>query len=149
MTKTKIMEIIQALIDDSKTAVLTTVDPSGVPTTRWVTPGCVKERYGALYLVSEIHLSKVKHIKENPLASMMFQTRSLDRILSVKGRVNIISNPSILTETLECVGHNLHSFWKIETEHRELVVLEFIIEEAKYYLPLTGSVEIVSFTSEG
>lgn len=148
MTKTKILEIIQAAIDDSKVAVLATVDESGVPCTRWITPGCVKERSDVIYMVSELKLPKVKQLLNNPLASIMFQTRALSSIVTTRGKVNIVNNPSILAETLECLGKNLHSFWNIEIENRELVVLEFIIEEATYYHPLSGKKESIVFTSE-
>jgi general stress protein 26 len=148
MTKNKVMEIIQDCIENSRAAVLASVDHNGHPDMRWVTPGCVRERFDAIYIVSESHFSKVKQLTENPAATMMFQTVSLDKVITVYGKVNIITAPSIIAETLECVGKHLHAFWNLKHGKRDLVVIEFLIEHARFYHPLNGSMEIVSFGSE-
>lgn len=148
MTKNKVMEIILNCIESSRTAVLATVDHDGKPDLRWVTPGCIRERFDTIYMVSESHFSKVKQLSDNPLASMMFQTISLDKVVTIYGRVNIITTPSILAETLECIGKHLHAFWNLKHGKRDLVVLEFVIENARFYHPLNGTTEYVRFGSE-
>ncbi len=148
MTKNKIMEIIQDCIESSRAAVLATVGKNGHPDLRWVTPGCLKERSNTVYIVSESHFSKVKQLSDNPVASMLFQTIALDKVVTIYGKINIVTVPSVLAETLECLGKHLHAFWNLKEGKRDLVVLEFIIDKAKYYHPLQGIHETVSFGSE-
>lgn len=148
MTRNKIMEIVLDCVESSHAAVLATVDQNGRPDLRWVTPGCVKERSNTIYLVSESHFSKVKQLSINPLASMLFQTTTLDKVVTIYGKVNIVTVPSVLAETLECLGKHLHAFWNLREGKRDLVVLEFVIDTARYYHPLQGVHETVSFGLE-
>lgn len=148
MTKNKIMEIVQDCIESSRAAVLATVDQSGHPDLRWVTPGCLRDRSNVVYIVSESHFSKVKQLSDNPVASMLFQTIALDKIVTIYGKVNIVTVPSVLAETLECLGKHLHAFWNLKEGKRDLVVLEFVIDQARYYHPLQGIHETVSFGPE-
>lgn len=148
MNKHEIMSLIESMIDDSKTAVLATVDTDNMPHMRWITPGCFQQRPGAIYMLSNPEFSKVDHIRNNPKVEMMFQTKALDKVMNVRGRVNILDNPSIRSEVLECVARNLGSFWRINSEERDLAVLELIIEEATLYLPGKGSRVTVEFGSD-
>lgn len=148
MTKDKIMEIIQDCIESSRAAVLATVDQRGQPDLRWVTPGCLRDRSNAVYMVSESHFSKVKQLAENPIASMLFQTIALDKVVTIYGKVNIVTVPSVLAETIESLGQHLHAFWNLKEGKRDLVVLEFVIDSARYYHPLKGTHETVRFGSE-
>ena len=45
---------------------------------------------------------------------------------------------------LESLGPYMHSFWRLQGEAREMVVLETIIEEAVCYWPLKGRKEVVA-----
>lgn len=148
MTKNKIMEIIHDCIESSRAAVLATIDQNGHPDLRWVTPGCLRERFSAVYVVSESHFAKVHQLSDNPFASMMFQTISLDKVVTIYGKVNIVTVPSVLAETLECLGKHLHAFWNLKEGKRDLVVLEFVIDRARYYHPLHGIHETVRFGVE-
>jgi general stress protein 26 len=148
MTKNKIIEIIQYCIENSRAAVLATISLDGNPDMRWVTPGCLRERPEAVYLVSESHFNKVKQLSENPAATMMFQTITLNQVVTIFGKVNVVITPSILAETLECIGKHLNAFWNLKGGKRDLVVLEFIIENAHYYNPLSGTHESVPFERE-
>jgi pyridoxamine 5'-phosphate oxidase len=78
----------------------------------------------------------------------IFQTRSLDKIINVEGKVNLLDNPSIRSEVLEVVGPRLVAFWKINVDERDLLVLETVIEKATYYLPMKGTKETVIFGRE-
>jgi pyridoxamine 5'-phosphate oxidase len=75
----------------------------------------------------------------------MFQTRALDRIVTVNGKINIVENPSIRTEVLEAVGDKLTVFWKIHEQEWEVAVLETVIENATFYLPMKSRKEKVEF----
>jgi pyridoxamine 5'-phosphate oxidase len=148
MIKHEILTIIESMIDETHAAVLSTVDSSGAPHSRWITPGILEERTGVIFMISGSNLSKVDQIKGNPYVNMLFQTKSLDKVVSVEGKVNIVENPSIRSEVLECVGKHLHAFWKINSPEKEIVVLELIIEQATLSIPLRGSKLTVKFAGE-
>jgi general stress protein 26 len=145
MEKRALLNILESILDEVKTAILATVDAEGRPSMRWVSPAVVRGRAGALYMVTSAKSKKVQHLKSNPQVQWLFQTRALDRIITVDGRVNVVDNPSIRAEVLEVVGPRLRPFWKINMEERDLLVLETIIEVATYYVPMKGVMEELKF----
>lgn len=145
MNKHELMGQIDSILEDNKTAILATVDQNGAPHLRWITPGRIIEREYAIFMVSAKQLQKVEQIQNNPSAELMFQTRSLDKIINVRGKINILNNPSIRSEALEALGRHLHTFWNLHQPETDLVVLEFVIEEAIFYLPQKGNQICVKF----
>ncbi len=145
MTRREIIAEIGRIIDEVKTALLATVNEDGRPAVRWVTPAILRGREGALFCITAPGSDKVKHLESTPNVQWLFQTRALDRIIAVDGKVNIVDNPSIRSEVLEEVGPKLSAFWKITTDERDLLVLETIIESATFYLPMRGTKERVDF----
>lgn len=129
---------ISQIIDEAKAAVMATVDEQGIPQVRWITPGCLKDRPDALYMISGKKLGKIAHIQHNPNITLLVQTPALDKIVTIHGAVNIIENPTLQTEVLECVGKHLTSFWKVNPSDSELVVLEMVFRDAVYYEPAKG-----------
>ncbi|HEX3019318.1 MAG TPA: pyridoxamine 5'-phosphate oxidase family protein [Chitinispirillaceae bacterium] len=148
MNKHEIMGLIDTIIEDNRTAVLATVDQNGSPHIRWITPGCIQERAGTIFMISSRNFSKIGQIQNNPNAELMFQSRALDRIVNVKGKINLLNNPSIRAETLECIGRHLHTFWNLNQPDTDLLVLEMVIEQAVLYLPQKGSRITVDFSME-
>lgn len=148
MKKHEIMGLIDTIIEDNRTAVLATVDTNGAPHLRWMTPGCIHERSGTIFMISASHLLKIEQIQNNPNAELMIQTRALDKIINIRGKINLLTNPSIRTETLECIGRHLHTFWNLNQPEDELIVLELVVEQAVLYLPQKGSRITVDFSSE-
>lgn len=144
MNMQELRTVIETLVEDSKTAVLATVDRESRPHTRWVVPGCLRNRPGALYTVSGSGFAKIEQLLNNPNAQMLFQSRNLDKVVSVSGKMNILDNPSIRSEVLECLGARLKAFWKTNVSESDLVVLELVMEEAEYYVPMSGVKERVS-----
>jgi len=145
MTNRDIMVEIGKILDDAKTALLATVDEKGRPHMRWLTPTVIRGRTGAIYNVTAPASTKLEQLRANPNVQWMFQTRALDRIITVNGKINIVDNPSIRTEVLEAVGDKLTVFWKIHEQEWEVVVLETVIENATFYLPMKSRKEKVEF----
>jgi general stress protein 26 len=145
MTKRDIMTEIGRILDDAKTALLATVDEKGRPHMRWLTPTVIRGRTGAIYNVTAPASAKLEQLRANPNVQWMFQTRALDRIVTVNGKINIVENPSIRTEVLEAVGDKLTVFWKIHEQEWEVAVLETVIENATFYLPMKSRKEKVEF----
>jgi len=145
MTKRDIMAEIGKILDDAKTALLATVDREGRPHMRWLTPAVIRGRVGALYNVTAPNSEKLEQLRANPNVQWMIQTRALDRIITLNGKINIVENPSIRTEVLEAVGDKLTVFWKIHEQEWEVCVLETVIENATFYLPMKNRKEKVEF----
>ena len=145
MTKRDMMAEIGKMLDDAKTGLLATVDHEGRPHMRWLTPAVIRGRSGALYNITAQDSVKLEQLRANPYVQWMIQTRALDKIITVNGKINIVENPSIRTEVLEAVGDRLRVFWKIHESDWELVVLETIIARATYYLPMKNQKETVEF----
>jgi general stress protein 26 len=149
MTRQEILNTLEMILNEAHTAVLATTDREGNPHIRWMTPAVLRGRSGAIYAVTSPHFGKVAQLESQPEVEWMFQTPILDTIVTVRGRINIVDNPSILSEVLETLGPFMRSFWKLKGDERDLVVLETIIEEAIYYKPMKGVKEVVGDWRKG
>ena len=129
MKKHEILEIIERLVEETKTAVLATVDGEGRPHMRWMVPALLRGRAGAIYTVSGPGTPKIEHLASRPQVEWMLQSRSLDRIVTVRGRAQVVDELSIKREILETVGRRLAAFWKYNEDPSQLVVIETIAED--------------------
>jgi len=145
MDTNEVMREIGSIVDGVKTAVFATVDEDGRPAMRWVTPVLLRGRTGALYILASPDSNKVHHVRKNPDVQWMLQTKPLDTVINIYGRVNVLDNPSIRNEVLEVVGPRLHAFWKVTHDERDLLVLETIIQKAVYYVSMKGTKEEILF----
>jgi pyridoxamine 5'-phosphate oxidase len=145
MTATQFIIELERLIEDAKTAVLATVDSEGKPQMRWMTPAILKDRSNSIYAVTSLDFPKRSQLQEHPEVQWMFQSKSLDRIAYVSGRSNLIENPSMRAEVLEEIGGKLGVFWKQKADSASLVVIETVIEEGRFFLPMKGEYGTVSF----
>jgi len=145
MNTKDVMREIGRIVDGVKTAVFATVDDDGRPSMRWVTPVLLRGRTGALYIVASPNSNKVRHVRKNPDVQWMLQTKPLDTIINIYGKVNVLDNPSIRNEVLEVVGPRLYAFWQVTHDERDLLVLETIIQKAVYYVSMKGAKEAVLF----
>jgi pyridoxamine 5'-phosphate oxidase len=141
----EVLDIIDFIINDAKAAVLATTGKDGVPHMRWMTPAVLQGKPGAVYAVTSPKFQKIKELEKNASAVWMFQTRALDQIMSVKGMINVIDNPSLKAEILESLGKRLSMFWKVSENEMDFVVLETVIEEATYFQPMRGLKQTVRF----
>jgi general stress protein 26 len=145
MDSRELMNRVWAIIDAHGTGVLATVDQDGNPHVRWLTPAILPERPGALYAITAPRFSKVVEVRAHPRVEWMFQTPTLDEVISVRGTINAVENPSLRAEVLEVLGQRLRTFWKLAHDARDLVVLETVVEEATRFLPMDGRKDVVRF----
>jgi general stress protein 26 len=143
MTRHEILEVLELILNDAHTAVLATTDEDGRPRMRWMTPALIRGRSGAIFAVTSPGFAKVNQLASHPEVEWMFQTPVLDTIVTVRGRINMVDNPSLLAEVLEALGPYMRSFWKLKGDERDLVVLETIIQDATFYRPMKGHKEVV------
>ncbi len=142
-----IMSKTAEILEDAKAGILATIDTSGRPHMRWMTPTLLQERPGTLFAVTSPQFTKVLHLASHPEAEWMLQTRSLDQIVNIKCKINIVDNPSLKAEVMEAVGRKLSVFWKVNKE-TDFIVLETILEEATYFCPMKGIKEVVAFNRQ-
>lgn len=136
---------LEEMIEDVKTGLLATVDTEGRPRMRWMTPAILKDRDGALYAITSKHFAKREQLDKSPQVEWMFQSRSLDKIMYVDGRVNVVENSSMLNEVLEVVGPRLRVFWNVNPDETSLVVLETVMESGALFLPMKGHRDQLKF----
>ena len=142
-------DALDRLIENSKIAVLTTVDGDGRPHSRWMTPALVRGSETVLYAVTSPQHAKASHIAANPNVEWMFQTKAVGEVLNVSGKANIIDNPSVKADVLEAIGGNLTNFWKTNPDFSELIVCETVIEEFRYFKPMTGESVSLKMSEQG
>ncbi len=145
MTKKELIDRVGFILDETKTAVLATTSENGVPHMRWMSPGLLPSHPGILYAVTSPHLVKAIELEKCPEVEWMFQTRSLNEVIILHGKINLIDNPSLKAEVIEAIGKRLHRFWKTDEEETDFIVLETVICEGIHYFPMKGMKEILSF----
>jgi general stress protein 26 len=148
MDKVSMMDKVAMLIEDSRAGVLSTVDASGLPRARWMTPAVLKDRPNELFCVTCPSSPKIAGLSERPQVHWTIQNRALTQIVTVSGKVNIVDNPAMKAEILEAIGRRLDFFWRANCDKRDFVVLETIIEVATYFRPMQGTRDTVDFQED-
>jgi general stress protein 26 len=143
MDKNEILGFLESLVDESQVAIMATVDPEGKPAMRWMTPAIIKGRPASVFAITSPNFRKVTHISKNPDVEWMIQTRDLNRVINIKGRVSVVDNPSLKSEVLESIGKRLEVFWRVNRK-TDFLVLETVITEATFFKPLERRKETVS-----
>gem|GEM_PF-488803 len=145
MKKVEALRLLSEIVEETKVGVLATVE-DGYPHMRWMTVGTLKGRPGALFSVTLEGSRKLHQIAKKPDVEWLIQSRALDRVINVRGRVNVIDNPALRAEVLEAMGRELVTLWKIrKDDFQRLIVLETVIDELAYSLPLKGEIHVVRF----
>lgn len=138
MDSKTMLDVLERILEKSHVAVMNTVDGEGRPRSRWMTPATIRGRRGFLYTVSAPHFDKIEQINKNASVSWLLQTRALDEVLEVVGKAQVIDNPALKSEVLEAIGGHLTTFWRVNPDETELIVVETIIEEMTYLEPMKG-----------
>lgn len=145
MNKNQLMLKLLEIIDTVKTGILSSIDSEGVPHLRWMSPCILSIHQHNIYAITSPHSKKAQQVKENPEVEWMFQNKALDTIINVRGRINIIDNPSLKTEIVEKINKRLNVFWKVVESKTDFFVIETIIESATYFEPMKGHKEEIKF----
>ena len=146
MKPEELLSNLEAIAGASPAAVLCTTDSRGMGFVRWMTPGVMKYRPGMIYAFSAPNAAKIGHIEEGSDAEWMFQSSDLREIINIRGAIRAISNPELKAELIYTIAPKLYKYWKADVKPEKLTVLETVIEQATYYLPLEGIRQHVQFT---
>jgi pyridoxamine 5'-phosphate oxidase len=139
------MNKLEILLQDTKVGILATVGKDKKPHMRWMTPAMIKDRQDVIFSITAPNFPKAIDMEAYPNVEWMFQSRALDKVISLKGKANILDNPAIKAEILEHIGTGLNVFWKLNEDPGNYIILETVIEEATLFLPMKGSREKVPF----
>jgi general stress protein 26 len=145
MNPRELMNRIAAILDAHGTGLLATTDAEGTPHVRWLTPAVLRDRPDTIYALTAPRFAKVAQVRAHPRVEWMFQVPSLAEIVTLRGTVSVVDNPSLRAEVLEAVGPRLRTFFQLAKDGRDLVVLETSIEEATHYQPIEGRKSVVRF----
>jgi general stress protein 26 len=144
-SETSLLTGVDELLADARAGVLATVGPDGRPAMRWMAPSTMKGRPGTLYAVTSAKSAKVQQIRANPQVQWMIQSRNLDRVITLKGKINIVESASLNMEVFEEMGERLRMAWRLNVKPEEAVVLETVLEEGTYFEPMKNIRETVTF----
>ena len=145
MNQHEIMYKVEQILETTPTGVLATVDNAGNPRMRWMTPAVIKGRPDVLFAITSPDFEKVTQLDIHADVEWMIQTRALDQIVNLRGKINILDNPAIRSEIMEHLAKKLTVFWRVNTERTDFVVLETIIESAMFFRPMKGYKETIQF----
>ena len=146
MTGHEMMNKVRQLLEDSRTGVLATVSEDGYPHMRWMTPVVLDEWPDTLFAVTSPHSVKAAQLTKDTKVEWLLQGKTLQEVITVKGRINLIDNPSVKATLMEKVGQRLAVFWKINP-NTDSIVLETVIEEASLFLPMKNERHVVKFSN--
>ncbi|MBD3308449.1 pyridoxamine 5'-phosphate oxidase family protein [candidate division KSB3 bacterium] len=145
MTQQEVMYTLEQILEDAKAGILATVDKDGKPRMRWMTPTVLRGRPNALFAVTSPEFGKIAQLDAHADVEWMIQTRALDQIVNLKGKINVLDNPAIRSEVMEYLAKRLTVFWRVNTERTDFIVLETVIEEGTVFRPMKGVKETVQF----
>ncbi len=147
MNARDVMDRLQSILFAHGAGILATVGEDGKPHVRWLTPMIFPTKPTVIYPLTIPSFPKIGQIKTNPYVEWMFQSPLLDEVITARGRINIVDNPSLRAEVLEAIGGRLRALWKLTDDARDLSVLETVVEEATLYSPLDGTKEVASISA--
>lgn len=148
MDSKQMMSIFDRMLEEAKVAILANVDENGDPHMRWMSPTLVRGQEGLLYAVTSPSFQKTSQLEKNRHVQWMIQNEDLSEIISIRGSIQILDNPNLRSVVLEAIGGKLGTFWNINTDDSEVVILETLIREIEYFAPKKGVKESVAIHRE-
>jgi len=136
MNASEMFGVLERLIESAKVAILANVDETTAPRMRWMTPATIRGSEGLIYALTAPDFDKTAQLVNNDRVEWMLQSQELAEVLRVRGRVAIIDNPSLKSDVEEALGGRLGTFWRVNPDASNMVVLETVIEEFVYYKPM-------------
>jgi general stress protein 26 len=145
MNQSEMLHKLEQILSDVQLGVLATIDPQGAPHLRWMTVLTLRGRPKVLFAVTAPDFTKLSHLAAHPEVEWMLQTRMVDQVINLRGKINVLDNPAIKSEVIEQFAKCATAFWHVNLARTDFVVLETIITEATYFLPMQGVKDVVSF----
>lgn len=138
MTKEELLKKFRLVLEESPQAILATVTEEGYPAMRYMTPAMVKGRDDALYAVTAASFPKVRDLATHPQVSWMLTSPKTREIFSFRGKITLVEDPRFKSELLEEIGRGLETFWRLNSDPSDLVVLETRLVSGEFFNPKTA-----------
>lgn len=138
MNKDDLLHKFQQALEDSPMALLATVTADGFPAMRYMTPATIRGRSGYLYAITAAAFPKVNDLTKNPQVSWLLTSPKTREIFSFRGRIALVEDPRFKSELLEELGRGLETFWKLNDDPSDLIVLETQLLSGEYFNPKTA-----------
>jgi general stress protein 26 len=145
MNKCDFLKAADVLLSEVRTAVLATVSSDNEPRMRWMSPVFLKGHDDCLYCVTSPSFNKTGDLKSNKTVQWMIQSKTLDRIITLNGKIDIVENISLRAEVIEKLGTALTPFWTVNENTSDIVVLETEVSSGVIFYPSKGRKEYASF----
>lgn len=143
MTHTELLAVLERMLEVSPYAVLATAGADAQPRARWMAPGTVRGRPGFLYCFTGAGFRKVEELSANDRVEWLCTSPDHSEVLQVEGRMVVLDNPALKAEVQEAIGARLATFWSLEEDPGDVVVLETVITRIRYSRPSEGHREEV------
>jgi len=138
MTNEELLKKFRQTLEETPQAILATTTPDGYPAMRYMTPTMVRGRDNAIYAVTAASFPKVKDLAVHPKVSWMLTSPKTREIFTFRGEIRLVDDPRFKAELLEEIGRGLETFWRLNDDPSDLVVLETHLESGEYFNPKTG-----------
>ena len=142
----ELLNRLDDILDEAKTAVLATTDSAGQTHMRWMSPVILKHRGGSIFAFSAAATLKIQQIEATHQAEWMIQRRDLRQIVNIHGTTRVVDNPALKAELMDILGPRLATFWRANAGLDEFVVIETVIEQAVFFVPMEGARQALQFS---
>jgi pyridoxamine 5'-phosphate oxidase len=138
MTADELLSKFATILEESPMAILATVTADGFPAMRYMTPAMIPGRKKQLYAVTAAAFPKVADLGAHPQVSWLLTSPKTREIFSFRGRITLVEDPRFKSELLEELGRGLETFWKLNDDPSDLIVLETELLSGEYFNPKTA-----------
>jgi len=145
MTTDELLHKFQQALEDSPMALLATVTADGFPAMRYMTPATIPGRVGYLYAITAAAFPKVNDLRQQSKVSWLLTSAKTREIFSFRGKIALVEDPRFKSELLEELGRGLETFWKLNDDPSDLIVLETQLISGEYFNPKTAEKFQASF----
>ena len=145
MQNAEFLNELNTILERYGTGLFTTLNHEGFPVTRWMTPFFLKEWKNSLFTVSAVPSAKVEQIEARGEVSFLFQPPSREKIINLTGIARVDRNYALLAEALESLGGRMKTFWTVNNNPENLVVIETSLISGSIFYPFKSERYEVSF----
>jgi general stress protein 26 len=145
MDKAEFRVKFRELLEEVGSGILATNGIDGSPSLRFVTPVPLDRDFSTIYCLSHPDSYKIKEIEKDPKVSWMFQAGKTRDIYNLKGECQVLDSPRLISEIMEQLGTRLTTFWKVNADPSEVIVLETVLKTAVVFNAASGEKSIIEF----
>lgn len=101
--RTQVIDLVRRLLKSNNPGVLSTVDQSGFPQSRWMATMSFDD-FPNLYTLTAANSRKVAQIKDHPIVQWMFSDRDWNFVVNLTGRAELFLRDA---DTMKRIWHQI------------------------------------------